>query len=208
MKRFSTLALVLALALLPFACADADASGQLYETFVSYYDDDLTLINDQENLYLLPLVLSKSNSGKDDGIVYYDVNGDVLSVTVTVNISGYVEECDIRLTVPSGISYGDSEYTDYISQNYHCLAFQMAMDTNAEAADRYPLIAAIRDGLSEGGGVYECGWDDYTVNCTLADGTVETIFTLTGPVEVEPTPSPVPDLDSPEDQTDGDEYIG
>jgi len=187
MKRIVLLAAVMML-LLP-ACALA-LTGQNYETFSEYYKADVTFINENDNRHLLPMVLSQRSSTENDGRTYYDLYGDVLTVTVSTDATGVIEECEIRLTAPAGMEYGTSVYNDFAISGYHSYAFLMAMDTNTEPANRYELVTDVVQGMKDGSGTYTRQMGVYTLLCTRQDNMAILNFQNNGVVEVTPTPEP------------------
>ncbi|MDD3213337.1 MAG: hypothetical protein PHY64_06675 [Eubacteriales bacterium] len=205
MKRITALTLILVL-LLP-ACALA-LNGQSYDTFAAYYQEDVTFINDNDSRHLLPLVLSQRSGGAGDSHTYYDLYGDVLTVNLAVDITGVIETCDIQLTAPPSMAYGDTAYNDFAISGYHSYAFLMAMDADRDPAARYALVTDVVRGMRENNGGYIRTVGDYTLTCTRNGNTAILNFSndgLTGETQ-DPsvTPSPVPDDDN--DETGG--YIG
>ncbi len=204
MKRIT--ALLLVLFLFAPACALA-LTGQSYATFDSYYQEDVSFINKYAGRHMLPMVLSKSNSTSGDGRTYYELIGDVLTVNVTVDINSVVETCEIRLTAPAGMSYGDSAYEDFAVSGYHSYAFLMAMVAATDAADRYALVTQVEQGLVDGGGAYVCQTGAYTLTCAQSDGTAVLSFQNNGVATDTPAPDPdaTPDPDTT-DEPEGEDW--
>lgn len=226
MKRFTTL--VLALALLVPACASA-LTGQSYATFIENYDANVTFINQNDNRHLLPLLLSARKSTQNDGRVYYDLIGDVLNVTVTTNIDDVIEECEVRLTAPAGMTYGSIVYNDFAISGYHSYAFLMAMDSNSEPAKRYELVSDVVQGMKDNNGAYTRQLGVYTLTCSREGNMAILDFQNDGVPTETPTPAPgatlapgnqesaaptdaqtvAPDTDTDSDApADADGYIG
>ena len=208
MKRRITPALALALALALFLPMSALAlTGQAYQTFADYYKADVTFINDNDSRHLMPMLLSQRSSEQNDGRIYYDLVGDVLNVTVTVDSDGVIEECEIRLTAPSGMEYGGSVYNDFAISGYHSYAFLMAMDTNSEPSKRYELVTDVVKGMKDGNGDYTRQLGAYTLTCKRIDQMAVLDFFNNGVVVDTPTPAPsatlapgeTPGADSPTD---------
>jgi len=187
MKRLS--AVLVALALLLPTCALA-LNGQTYTKFDEYYKADVTFINDNDNRHLLPMVLSQRKSTANDGRIYYDLIGDVLNVTVTVDSGGVIEECEIRLTAPANMEYGSAVYNDFAISGYHSYAFLMAMDSNTDPAKRYELVTDVVDGMKNGSGAYSRQLGVYTLTCSRVDNMAVLNFTNNGVVKDSPTPEP------------------
>ena len=189
MKRLITSALAFSLALVFLLPTGALAlTGQSYKTFDEYYKADVTFINDNDSRHLMPMLLSQRSSGKNDGQVFYDLIGDVLNVTVTVDSNGVIEECEIRLTAPANMAYGSSEYNDFTISGYHSYAFLMAMDPNTEPAKRYELVPDVVQGMKDGNGSYTRPMGAYTLTCTRIDQMAVLNFMNNG-VVVDTTPS-------------------
>ncbi len=209
MRKFFALALLTAL-LLP-ACALA-LTGQPYDTFAAYYKEDVSFINENDNRHLLPMVLSQRNGGGDDTHAYYDLYGDVLTVSVTADISGIVESCEISLTAPDNMAYGDSTYNDFAISGYHSYAFLMAMATEADPASRYALVTDVVEGMRAGDGQYTKQIGAYTLTCSRDGSTAVLSFvnnalqTDAPAADPEATTSPSPTDDG--DDIADDEYIG
>lgn len=211
MKRILLFAAALVL-LLP-ACALA-LTGQNYETFNEYYKADVTFINENDSRHLLPLVLSQRNSTENDGRVYYDLYGDVLTVTVSTDADGVIEECEIRLTAPSGMEYGTSVYNDFAISGYHSYALLMAMDTSTDPAQRYALVTDVVQGMKAGDGTYTRQLGVYTLQCTRQDSMAILNFQNDGVVEATPvpeptaTPAPGEETQAPPVEDDTDDFVG
>ena len=187
MKRLLALLFVLTLALPAAALA---LTGQSYDVFSEYYKADVTFINDNDNRHLLPMVLSQRASTENDGRMYYDLIGDVLNVIVTTDSAGVIEECEIRLTAPAGMSYGSSVYNDFAISGYHSYAFLMAMDTNADPAKRYALVDDVVQGMKAQNGAYTRQLGAYTLTCSRVDVTAVLNFVNNGVPLATPTPDP------------------
>ena len=146
--------LLLILTCLPAGMA-ATISGRGYEDFELCYADNLDFINQNTGRHLLPLVLAKGEANADGGHRMYELLGDVLRVTIRLDQSNQIiERCEIVLTAPAGMSYGTSEYNDFVTSGYHSYALLMAMHTAADPAVRYGLVTAVNDGLLAGEGTY------------------------------------------------------
>lgn len=213
MKR--TLALALALALLPLAFALA-LTGQSYQTFDKHYQANLKYFNDYENRHLLPLVLARRQSDKGDGRQYYELTGDILSVYITTDSQGVIEDCEIRLAYPAEGNSNSNVLNDYYNLSYQCVAFQVSMDSHTEVADRLQLALVIRDGLAAGQGQFTQQLGAYTLSCQLVDQSMVMVNFHNNGVPVEtpvpsPTATPAPGESTPppvEETVDPDDYIG
>lgn len=214
MKRLT--ALVLACALLVPACAFA-LTGQNYTAFDESYKANVAFINENDNRHLLPMVLSQRKSQENDGRMYYDLVGEVLNVIVTVDSTGVIEECEIRLTAPTGLEYGSSDYNDFAISGYHSYAFLMAMDTNTDPAKRYELVTDVVQGMKDSNGAYTRQLGAYTLTCTRVDNTAVLNFFNNGVQVATPTPdthtTPAPG-DNPataapsDDPASADDFVG
>lgn len=183
--------LLLAVLVLAFgACAEA-LNGQRYDTFLDYYGDDLTFINENDNRHLLPLVIAKRTSDEKDGRLFYEIFGDVLSLTIRTDPTGEViEMCQIILTAPQGMEHGTALYNDFAISGYHSYALLMAMHTDPEAVNRYELVNKVVGGMAEGNGQFSTQVGLYRLVCTRVDNTATLNFEN---ARLEATPEPVPD---------------
>ena len=215
MKRIT--AVLLALILLLPACAFA-LTGQTYATFSDNYKTDITFINDNTNRHLLPMVLSQRSSQQNDGLVYYDLVGEVLNVLVVVDNTDVIEECEIRLTQPVNMTYGDAVHKEFEISGYHSYALLMAMDSHSEHADRYALVTDVETNIKAGTMPYTRQLGAYTLTCTRVDNTMVLNFRNNGvPIDTatpEPSATPAPngnpdDAAAPSDEPiNPEDYIG
>jgi len=190
--------LLLILTCLPAGMA-ATISGRGYEDFELCYADNLDFINQNTGRHLLPLVLAKGEANADGGHRMYELLGDVLRVTIRLDQSNQIiERCEIVLTAPAGMSYGTSEYNDFVTSGYHSYALLMAMHTAADPAVRYGLVTAVNDGLLAGDGTYATQVGVYTLNCTRADNVATLTFENT--LAATPEPQATPDGTAPEEE--------
>ena len=96
------------------------------------------------------------------------------------------------------MSYGTSEYNDFVTSGYHSYALLMAMHTAADPAVRYGLVTAVNDGLLAGEGTYATQVGVYTLNCTRADNVATLTFENT--LAATPEPQATPDGTAPEEE--------
>ena len=212
MKRILAL---LCIALLLAPAGALALTGQNYKTFQTYYNANVDFINKNDNRHLMPMLLSQRNSSKDDGRTYYDLLGDVLSVSVVTDAQSVIESCSITLTAPANMEYGSAVYNDFAISGYHSYAFLMAMDTHTDPAQRYQLVSDVVEGLKNGGGYYSRQLDAYTLTCTRGDSKATLDFvngampSASPPADPDATPAP---SDNGGDGGDGgdtaDDYIG
>lgn len=189
MRKWFTLFLVLLMLTAGSACAQS-VTGVQYDDFLSRYADNLDFINDNAGRHLLPLIPAKRDAGWNDGRLFYEIFGDVLSLSIRTDASGEViEQCIITLTAPADMSYGNSIHRDFTTSGYQSYGMLMAMSPGETAYDRYQLVVDVESGLSAGGGVFGKQIGVYYLEAVSLDGTVMMTFTnSTGA----PTPSPVP----------------
>lgn len=185
------LILFFCLMLLPVSAANAEAvSGLRYEDFLANYAENLDFINDNANRHLLPLIPAKRDAGWGDGRMYYELPGDVLSLTLRTDVTGEViEQCTITLTAPADMSYGSTVHRDFTTSGYQSYGLLMAMSPAETAYDRYQLVVEVENGLSSGGGVFYKQIGVYSLDAASLDGTVVMNFTNS---TAKPTPTPVP----------------
>ena len=184
----------------------ATISGRGYEDFEASYADNLTFINENTGRHLLPLVLAKGDANADGGHRMYELLGDVLRVSIRLDQSNQIiETCEIVLTAPAGMSYGTSEYNDFVTSGYHSYALLMAMHTAADPAVRYGLVTAVNDGLLAGEGNYTTQVGVYTLTCTRADNVATLTFENTLAATPEPQATPDGADEMPEDEGGNEE---
>lgn len=205
MRKLLICCLLLSLACLPYAQA-ATISGRGYKDFEASYADNLNFINENTGRHLLPLVLAKGEANADGGHRKYELLGDVLRVNIRLDQSNQIiETCEIVLTAPAGMSYGTSEYNDFVTSGYHSYALLMAMHTAADPAVRYGLVTAVNDGLLAGEGAYTTQVGVYALTCARTDNVATLNFENT--LAMTPEPEAVPDgaEDMPEDEGGSEE---
>ena len=166
-----------ALALSTAHGASMGISGQSYETFARYYKENIDFINHNGNRYLLPLVLTNRGDVFGDGRTTYQLIGDTLNVTILTDISGKViERCDMELSAPAGMEYGNATYNDFAISGYHSFALLMAMHADPEPALRYTLVTDTVSGMAEGSGDYTCQVGLYTLTCSRVESVASFSF--------------------------------
>lgn len=185
--------LILLCALLLTMTASAQAefvSGLRYEAFLDNYSENLDFINDNASRHLLPLIPAKRDAGWGDGRLYYEIFGDVLSLTIRTDATGEViEECVITLSAPPDMTYGSTIHRDFTTSGYQSYGMLMAMSPAETALERYQLVEEVESGLQSGNGVFHKQIGVYALYAASLDGTVSMTFSNTTAV---PTPSPVP----------------
>ena len=187
-KRILILAVLLVLCAAS-ACAQT-VTGLTYDMFMESYAQNLDFINDNANRHLLPLIPSKRDAGWGDGREYREILGDVLSLVIrTEPISEIIESCQITLTAPANMTYGDSIHRDFTTSGYQSYGMLMAMSTAMTAYERYLLVDEVEAGLASGNGSFHKLLGVYELQATSENGTVTMLFTNTTAL---PTPSPVP----------------
>lgn len=161
-----------------FSVAYADAlTGQQISTFETYYAQNITFINENDNHLLLPQIISKRKSDKRDGKYFYEITGDVLSLTIRTDTSGQtIEYCEITLTAPEGMEPGSAVYNDFTNAGYHSYAMLMAMHTSPDVLTRYGLVDAVVKGMAAGEGFFESQMGVYNLRCVRQEGVATLLF--------------------------------
>ena len=177
----------------------------------------MDFINDNTGRRLLPLVLT--TEGVQDNYRLYRLYGDVLDVTVRTQGSGKeIVMCQISLTAPDGMQYGDSVYKDFEISGYHSYALLMAMSPAQTAQERYDLVTLVNNGMKQGDS-YERQVGAYHLTSVREGGNVtitlmtpayeESIATPTPTPETTPAPSGLPvEDDDGFDNSEGGDYLG
>ena len=211
MKRINRmLCLILLLALPARALA---LNGQTYDVFKQYYEENVTFINENDNRHLLPLQFSKQKTGVDtQQRIVYRLEGNVLSAVVTTDaISSVIESCVITLTAPANMEYGSAAYRDFAISGYHSYALLMAMQSTENAADRYPLVTQVVQGMADGSGDYTTQTGVYTLHAQRVEQSAVLEFTNNGlfPAEPQSTLGVEDDAAAPAESPDSqDEKVG
>lgn len=212
------MALMLCLLLFfPLVNANAEVSGQKYETFAQYYKDNVSFINTNDSRHLLPLVLAKRDSENNDGRLVYELYGDVLGVYIVTDPTGEViESCKITLTAPANMEYGSTIYNDFAISGYHSYALLMAMPTDTEPAQRYQLVTEVVQGMGASeDGSYSRQLGAYTLECRRDGGTATLSFQNNRALAIPETDTPeaadqlvIPDGGSPDESVNGEDVDG
>jgi hypothetical protein len=152
-------------------------TGQSVSTFETYYKDDITYLNDASGRHMLPKDLTALDLG-DNGRTQYSYSDNVLQVTVAADAAGIIESCEIRLLYPEGAAEGNSLYLDFVTANYHSLAFLMAMHVSSEVSSRFLLVQEIATAMEQNSGTYDRQLGSYSVSCIKVTGE-GAVFTFT-----------------------------
>jgi hypothetical protein len=192
------LILLFTLILLTICTAQAETvTGLAYDDFLKKYAENLDFINDNAGRHLLPLIPAKRDAGWNDGRLYYEIFGDVLTLTIRTDSTGQViEYCSITLTAPADMSYGSTIHRDFTTSGYQSYGMLMAMAAGETAYDRYQLVTEVEEGLKNGGGVFYRQIGVYQLEAVSQNGAVTMTFTNTTAAPTpspEPSPSPTPD---------------
>ena len=169
MKHMLRRWLIVVILLLWLPASALALTRQTITTFLTYYKEDVSFINENTGRHLLPAELEILDLN-DNGRKQYSTVTDALHVTVTVNAEGIIESCEIRLLIPEGTIYGNSLHRDFITAGYHSYAFIMAMHVSAEPESRYLLVQEISTALEDNFGAYERKLGAYTITCTRVAG--------------------------------------
>lgn len=200
------LILLLTLMMLTVCTAHAETvTGLFYDDFLSKYAENLDFINDNAGRHLLPLIPAKRDAGWNDGRLYYEIFGDVLTLTIRTDSTGKViEYCSISLTAPADMSYGSTIHRDFTTSGYQSYGMLMAMAAGQTAYDRYSLVTEVESGLAASGVFYK-QIGVYQLEAVSLDGTV--IMTFTNSTAM-PTPSPAPSATPVPEETPVPENLG
>ncbi len=170
-KKMLCLACVLGLTI-PAATARGVVAGQSYATFYKYYQEDVSFINDNDNRHLLPLVITRQVSQLEDGRIFYDLLGDILTANIVTRTEDeIIESCVITLTAPDNMEYGGAVYKDFAISGYHSYALLMAMHVDPSAVSRYELVTDVVAGMAAGNGSYTRQVGVYSLTCTRTANT-------------------------------------
>ncbi len=200
------LILLLTLMMLTVCTANAETvTGLSYDDFLSKYAENLDFINDNAGRHLLPLIPAKRDAGWNDGRLFYEIFGDVLTLTIRTDATGEViEYCSISLTAPADMSYGSTIHRDFTTSGYQSYGMLMAMAAGQTAYERYSLVTEVESGLAASGVFYK-QIGVYSLEAASLDGTV--IMTFHNSTAM-PTPSPVPSETPAPEETPVPENLG
>lgn len=197
MRRNGRRALALILLLLWLPSGALALTGQTISTFLAYYKENVSNLNESYTRHMLPIELNVADLN-DGGRTQYSAASDALNVTVQADGAGIIESCEIRLLYPEGAQEGNSLYLQYVTAQYHSVAFIMAMHVSPDPEQRKLLPAEILSGLQANFGAYERHLGAYTISCVSVVGE-GAVFTFTNnslnPAVEEPADGePMPEL--------------
>lgn len=167
------LACLLVLLILAGAAA-ADDYAQSYDLFQTYYADNLDFISLNTGKHLMPLSFKGEFNARGERI--YVLESGALYVQIKLDDqASHIASCQVTLTVPSGMQYGDNQHKDFTISGYHSYAFIMAMHPAADAYTRYQLVDEVNAALAQGSS-YQTEVGDYHLVCTSQDGAATMLF--------------------------------
>lgn len=200
--------LILALILLT-GLANAEDFGRSYREFNALYAENIVFINENTGRHLLPHTPVREYDSQSRRL--YRISGGALNTVIYLDeLDQQIASCQITLTAPANMRYGDATYNNFTTAGYHSYAILMAMDPGATAAQRYQLVERINQGLLANEGSFETQVGDYRVTCESFEGVAVMLF------ENEllmPKPTPEPEIEEiPEEGEEGgeeeDEFLG
>ena len=172
MRRF--FAMLLLLCALSGA-ALADDFGQSYDLFQTLYAENVDFINDNTGRHLLPL--SFSGEFDSEGERIYVLSSGALDARIKLDdLASQIAWCQITLTAPAGMNYGDSLHNDFTTSGYHSYALLMAMSGASTPLERYALVEEVNGGIAANEGAYETQVGDYRLTCTSQNGVATMLF--------------------------------
>lgn len=188
---------LLLLCLLAGAAA-AEDFGQSYDRFQTLYAENVTFINENTGRFLLPLDFE--GDFNSDGVRIYVLANAMLTAEVLLDdMASQIASLQITLTAPEGMTYGDSQHSDFTVSGYHSYALLMAMSNSQDPVERYRLVEEVNDGLATGGGNYETQVGDYRLTCTSGNNVAcmrfENSLLMTTGVETEDADEETPSVE-------------
>ena len=166
--------LILALAML-LGVAGAEDFGRSYREFNALYAENIVFINSNTGRHLLPHTPVREYDSQSRRL--YRISGGALNTVIYLDdLDQQIASCQITLTAPANMRYGDATYNNFTTAGYHSYAILMAMDPGATAAERYQLVEKINQGLAANGGSFETQVGDYRVTCTSQNGVAVMLF--------------------------------
>ena len=170
-KLFAIILLLCALA----GAAAADDFGQSYNDFQNLYAENVDFINNNTGRHLLPLTFA--GAFDEDGERIFVLSSGALYAQIKLDdLAEQIAYCQITLTAPAGMSYGDSLHNDFTTSGYHSYALLMAMSKAKTAVERYALVEEVNTGLAANDGAYETQVGDYVLTCTSQNGVASMRF--------------------------------
>jgi len=191
--------------------AAAENFGQSYRHFNALYAENIVFINENTGRHLLPHTPVREYDSQSRRL--YRISGGALDTVIYLDeMDEQIASCQITLTAPANMRYGDATYNNFTTAGYHSYALIMAMDQSATAYERYALVTMINEGLAANGGTFETQVGDYRLTCTNLNGVAVMRFEneLLLPHEaITPGDDDVPEEEGGEENTeDEDEFLG
>ena len=154
--------------------AIADDYAQSYDLFQTYYAENLEFISLNTGKHLMPLTFKGEFNARGERI--YVLENGALYVQIKLDDeASHIASCQVTLTAPSGMQYGDSLHRDFTISGYHSYAFIMAMHPAADAYTRYQLVDEVNAALAQGSS-YQTDVGDYVLLCTSENGAATMLF--------------------------------
>lgn len=172
MRKWMGLMLTLCLLL---SAAAAEDIGQSYRSFTALYAENIVFINENTGRHLLPHTAAREYDSQSRRL--YRISGGALDAVIYLDdYDEQIASCQITLTAPANMRYGDSTYNDFTTAGYHSYALIMSMSAAETAQERYALVTQINEGLAANGGAFQTQVGDYRVTCTSADAQAVILF--------------------------------
>lgn len=155
--------------------AAAEDIGRSYRSFTALYAENIVFINENTGRHLLPHTASREYDSQSRRL--YRFSGGALDAVLYLDdYDEQIASCQITLTAPTNMRYGDSTYNDFTTAGYHSYALIMAMSTAETAQERYALVTQINEGLAANSGSFQLQTGDYRVTCTRTDTQAVILF--------------------------------
>lgn len=194
------------LCLLLCPLAQAEDFGQSYKAFVASYAENIIFINDNTGRHLLPHTPSRDYDTQ--GKRLYRIQNGALNVEIRLDdLDEQIASCQITLTAPSNMRYGDAAHNNFSISGYHSYALLMSIVKAETAYERYALVTQVNEGLAAGGGACQLQVGDYQLTCTSQNGSAVLLFENALLLSTEEPILPAED-DAPAEENDEESFVG